>query len=161
LREILFRGKRMDNGEWVEGYYASIGKYHYILTGRLELVPYLGFEHFLVNPDTVGQFTGLTDENGVKIFEGDIIKWKYLCNDHLVYQVVYEKGTAGFVTRRNFNNRDGIDCYSDSVFDDDGDMSEVIGNIHDNPELLEVNSNERKSNTAEHTAKMVWAYRKR
>lgn len=45
-------------------------------------------------------------------------------------------------SKRNFNNRDGIDCYSDSVFDDDGDMSEVIGNIHDNPELLEVSKND-------------------
>lgn len=140
-REIIFRGKRIDNGEWVEGF-------PYITHGGEHQIRYYDSESNIENcshtviPDTVGRFTGLTDRNGVKIFEGDIIKWKYLCNDHLVYQVVYEKGTAGFVTRRNFNNRDGIDCYSDSVFDDDGDMSEVIGNIHNNPELLEVSKND-------------------
>lgn len=70
MREILFRGKQIDNGEWVEGYYVPIGEYHYILTGRLALVPYLGFEHFLVNSETIGRFTGLTDKSDVKIFEG-------------------------------------------------------------------------------------------
>ena len=143
-REILFRGKRTDNGEWVKGFYVCVPDTHYIMTGKFDSLTngIINSEAYKVDPDTVGQFTGLTDRNGVKIFEGDIIKWKYLCNDHLVYQVVYEKGTAGFVTRRNFNNRDGIDCYSDSVFDDDGDMSEVIGNIHDNPELLEVSESD-------------------
>ena len=143
-REILFRGKRTDNGEWVKGFYVCVPDTHYIMTGKFDSLTngIINSEAYKVDPDPVGQFTGLTDRNGVKIFEGDIIKWKYLCNDHLVYQVVYEKGTAGFVTRRNFNNRDGIDCYSDSVFDDDGDMSEVIGNIHDNPELLEVSESD-------------------
>lgn len=143
MREILFRGKRV-NGTWKYGSYVE----HYGST-QIYLkdgVDTDGFDRYHVDPDTVGQFTGLTDKNGRKIFEGDIIKWKYLCNDHLVYQVVYEKGTAGFVTRRNFNNRDGIDCYSDSVFDDDGDMSEVIGNIHDNPELLQGKEKEVSGN---------------
>ncbi|HCS01093.1 MAG TPA: hypothetical protein DIV52_01585 [Ruminococcaceae bacterium] len=142
-REIIFRGKRIDNGEWLFGDLRHIfhGEYrtHIVDNSNGLNNGVCGLE---VDSSTIGQFTGLTDKNGRKIFEGDIIKWKYLCNDHLVYQVVYEKGTAGFVTRRNFNNRDGIDCYSDSVFDDDGDMSEVIGNIHDNPELLEVSKND-------------------
>lgn len=142
-REILFRGKRVDNGEWIFGDFRHIfhGEYrtHIVDNSNGLNNGVCGLE---VASSTVGQFTGLTDKNGRKIFEGDIIKWEYLCNDHLVYQVVYEKGTAGFVTRRNFNNRDGIDCYSDSVFVDDGDMSEVIGNIYDNPELLEVSGNE-------------------
>lgn len=90
MREILFRGKRMDNGEWIKGYYAPIGEYHYILTGRLELVPYLGFEHFLVNPDTVGQFTGLTDKNGVKIFEGDIIEFNDPYDGKSIHVVVQD-----------------------------------------------------------------------
>lgn len=97
--EILFRGKRVDNGEWVEGYYASIGEYHYILTGRLELVPYLGFEHFLVNPETIGQFTGLTDRNGVKIFEGDIVNY----NGEPGY-VGFDKENAEFL----FSSKHGV-----------------------------------------------------
>ena len=134
MREILFRGKRVDNGEWVEGYYASIGEYHYILTGRLELVPYLGFEHFLVNPDTVGQFTGLTDRNGTKIFEGDVIEYTDGCNDWLG-AVKYASDDAQFFVRFIGGDVESFDnLYS-------GDF-EVIGNIYDNPELLEVSGNE-------------------
>ena len=129
-REILFRGKRIDSGEWVEGYYVPIGEYHYILTGRLELVPYLGFEHFLVNLETVGQFTGLTDCNGVKIFDGDIVNYNgepgYVGFDkeNAEFLIFFSKWTAGF----------------DSIYCDR--YAEVIGNIYDNPELLEVSSDE-------------------
>lgn len=133
MREILFRGKRMDNGEWVEGYYAPIGKYHYILTGRLELVPYLGFEHFLVNPDTVGQFTGLTDKNGVKIFEGDIVRY-----GDTIHRVVFEQrnGTAYFGLVYAACETLPFGHYQDLK------QIEVIGNIYDNPELLEVNESD-------------------
>lgn len=151
MREILFRGKRMDNGEWVEGYYVPIGKYHYILTGRLELVPYLGFEHFLVNPDTVGRFTGLTDRNGVKIFEGDIIRWhdntelsvggqiaevcfgKYRDADS-AFDDVY---AIGFYLRTS-----GGECVTICWLDEYQNDFDIIGNIYDNPELLEVSKNE-------------------
>ena len=133
MREILFRGKRMDNGEWVEGYYAPIGKYHYILTGRLELVPYLGFEHFLVNPDTVGQFTGLTDKNDVKIFEGDIVRY-----GDTIHRVVFEQrnGTAYFGLVYAACETLPFGHYQDLK------QIEVIGNIYDNPELLEVNESD-------------------
>ena len=131
MHEILFRGKRVDNGEWIKGYYASIGKYHYILTGRLELVPYLGFEHFLVNSEAIGRFTGLTDCNGVKIFEGDIIKYF----DDWIGKIEYDSDSALFTVSfvdGDYDNFWRISC---------GDC-EVIGNIYDNPELLEVSKSD-------------------
>ena len=72
MREILFRGKRADNGEWVEGTLYQIGKEQnpfIMLVNRCA-------ESHEVDPATVGQYTGLTDKNGTKIFEGDIVKIK-------------------------------------------------------------------------------------
>lgn len=133
MREILFRGKRKDNSEWVYGNYAvtdNNGKQHFIFQNK-------AFE-FDVVPETVGQYTGITDDNGKKIFEGDIlgitnddpdydyITKVYLDCDTLCVDVQgqdYDYTSIGFAIE---------------IWDDECDQVEVIGNIYDNPELLEV-----------------------
>lgn len=126
MREILFRGKSEDNGEWVYGYYACIGKHHYILTGKLNLIGAVNFEHYLVIPETVCQFTGLYDKNGKKIFEGDIVRDTETSD---VGAICFETNTATFVIE--------FDSIIVNFYDYNNSDVEVIGNIHDNHELLE------------------------
>ena len=137
MREILFRGKRTINGDWVEGNLFIPVKHDIptqILIGtNIYRIPYD------VIPETVGQYTGLTDKNGKKVFEGDIVKWDYPCNSEHFYQVKYDGGCACFTTSR-IHNSDVIDC----IFDNDGNHCEVIGNIHDNPEMMK--ERDRRSN---------------
>lgn len=127
MREILFRGKRIDDGEWVEGFYVSLGsKDDHILTGKLSIVGFaFVYEHHPVIHKTVGQYTGLTDKNGVKIFEGDIVE-SALC----LYVVVWSNANAMFCLR------DPASKVSYDFFSYFGDYLTVIGNIHDNPELI-------------------------
>ena len=139
MREILFRGKRTDNGEWIKGYLLGdeiTGQYFIHASGNsVNESPKVGEEgvlHFLafeVIPETVGQWTGLKDKNGKQIFEGDIIKgaWKtrlkvYFDDVCLQFRV---RKIESAVSR-------SIDYYCGR------DGYEIIGNIHDNPELMEV-----------------------
>lgn len=123
MREILFRGKRKDNGEWVEGSLIK-AKAENNKDALYLIAPFtmFAFDVQEVIPETVGQYTGLTDKNGTKIFEGDIIK------------AMMDYGPAGFYERIvpiKWLNNVG---YQWQYFDIS--TIEVIGNIHDNPELL-------------------------
>lgn len=123
MREILFRGKRVDNGEWVEGdlrhgNYFGGDKTVYIVQNEVYTV------NIPVIPETVGQYTGLTDENGTKIFEGDIV--------NLLYSDFYGQDRCGKFVYDDMTNTDIIFRIETSH------AIEVIGNIHDNPELLGV-----------------------
>ena len=148
-REILFRGKRIDTGEWVYGLLMIMwGQYH-IINPKDENTAHP------VDPATVGQYTGLTDKNGVKIFEGDIVAWRredILLNGHYMAYGYGDNGykygsefvvrwlESGFMLCRkndglpNTPNGNGkIDNYA---FWNYHRFLEVIGNIHDSPSLL-------------------------
>ena len=138
MREILFRGKRKDNGEWVYGNYAVTDnneKQHFIFQNK-------SFE-FEVNPKTVGQYTGLIDKNDKKIFEGDILKPDYDNNSY--YRVTWDSGKLHLnIEEYCFNDSEGKALWSwceniaDYQINGCVDNCEIIGNIYDNPELLEV-----------------------
>lgn len=121
-REILFRGKRKDNGEWVEGFYFENFDKCYIMSTKYLDNPITKFI-FEVIPETVGQYTGVTDKNGRKIFEGDIVREF----GGETYQGCYEIDNVLIVKIPDMllNFVIGYDC-----------EREIIGNIHDNPELL-------------------------
>ena len=129
MREILFRGKRIDNCEWVTGFYV-----HYDDTkdNHKDDCDYIvgihtgeHFPFFEVIPETVGQYTGLTDKNGKKIFEGDILTAHFVSNRYKQqFEVIFEKGIFFFDNK----------CVKVPVWDIYS--LKVIGNIHDNPELL-------------------------
>lgn len=135
MRKILFRGKRVDNGEWVYGDLL-----------RMHGVPYIypdpapnGWNDYEVIPDTVGQFTGLLDKNGKEIYEGDVLSVLYnLSLERENVCVVY--GGAGEHTPGFYFSDDGTtDPYHTWDFRDFVNDVEVIGNIHNNPELMKQN----------------------
>ena len=136
MREILFRGKMADNveGEWVEGFYVIIASENYcIFTGKIVLTQGgIGYEYFKVDSETVGQYTGLTDKNGTNVFEGDIVKYcKEYGEEAREIGIVYWCDGAFWV--ESVQDKDDVGLLGVRV----DYQLEVIGNIHDNPELLE------------------------
>ena len=125
MREILFRGKRIDNGEWVQGYYFKIWDEHYICWGTTNGE----VNKLLVIPETVGQYTGLKDNNGVKIFEGDIVRYGYTVT-YIDGQDSNNLGmNVGFYTQR-----DDFESWAQM---EAGGEYEIIGNIYETTEPLE------------------------
>ena len=124
MREILFRGKRRDNGNWI------IGSFH-SRCGECFIIPLpIVTSQSKVIPETVGQFTGLTDKNGKKIFEGDICRVSRPCV--ITYgHIEFKNGCFWFADY----GPGGLLRLCDVRMN--GFTIEIIGNIHDNPELLE------------------------
>lgn len=133
MREILFKAKRKDNGKWVEGYYRRIPCMgmleHYIMPRN----PKNRMEQYAIDPDTLCQYTGLTDKNGRKIWENDIVQaWSEGSNAigkvirrvdglYIMYPAYQKKEFWGLYPNKNGKT-----------------TVEVIGNIFDNAGLLEV-----------------------
>lgn len=127
MREILFRGRTVKE-QWAYGLLAHIGNAWYISNKAGVATAYE------VIPSTVGQYTGLKDKNGTKIFEGDIVQTnKFFLSVGLnaKYVIEYDVKIACFIGTMQKG------CIKHfTTFQNDSDQFEVIGNIHDNPELL-------------------------
>ena len=166
MREILFRGKRCDNAEWVQGFYVRADHHwhkhgihkDWIICGASANGGWFALHNkYAVKSGTVGQFTGLTDKNGKKIFEGDIIKTRRSGTRIEKLKGYYGYDSEGYPQKipgydgvSEYSYSCQIDCYAKVEYDpmnggfylNGGDMfvgaicNEVVGNIHDNPELL-------------------------
>lgn len=168
MREILFRGKRLNNGEWVKGFlvkdtefYGNPDCHDYIVNHKHPSGCFGSDVYFEVDPATVGQYTGLQDKDGKKIFEGDIVKCEHSFFEMTTKRFeekkirksygkeVIEVELGGFrcFYWRNYvvsfhdgriKLQNGSDCHCGVKWSYIYNHKiEVIGNIHDNPELLE------------------------
>lgn len=139
MREILFKGKRQDNNEWIEG--CLIRVYKRICRAVYQPHEYAiqSAEEWIAPPfviaETVGQYTGLTDKNGKKIFEGDIVRYRPedWCEpiQSVVEYCADKWNYPAFDLKDHDYEANGLQCAHE-----EGIGLEVIGNIHDNPELL-------------------------
>lgn len=132
MREILFKAKRKDNGKWFEGYYQK----RYDLLGNEEHLifhadSYNVWEYAEIDPETLCQFTGLTDKNGKRIWESDVV-WLVYDGEEYIYQIVWDNSELDFKATNGEENYGSNFEYLLCC-----DEIEVIGNIFDNPELLQ------------------------
>lgn len=143
MRKIKFRGKTL-SGEWVYGSLIKLDIGYIILTNEVTVtsnesdernaVIFSADEIAAVNPETVGQFTGLLDKNGTEVYEGDVVRFTYTYEKRGYYTIV-SNTYIGIITLNKFYHScimNGKDEYHIENIRN----GEVIGNIHDNPELL-------------------------
>lgn len=127
MREIKFRGKRLDNGEWVDGFVLFKQDKSEAVIAKLTDTESVCEN---VDPDTVGQFTGLLDKNNSEIYEGDVVVLrrgvKHISNTQTIEWCSHASAFVRVV--------DDMDAHF--ISEADMGLYEVIGNIHDNPELL-------------------------
>lgn len=144
MREILFRGKRVDNGEWETGYYVR-ANYHWhkhgihkdwIVTGACSNGGWFALHgRYPVIAETVGQYTGLEDKNGKRIFEGDICRFSKWSRGKPCWIGEVQYAHQQFIISGGANE----ECELPFVLQLSRfipECIEVIGNIHDNPELI-------------------------
>ena len=125
-REIKFRGKRIDTGEWVYGYYYSECGNTYIIENRQKEDMAKRNIPFRVKADTIGQYTGLEDRNWKEIYEGDTVGYRFTDSSFVTGKVVWWGARCGFYIRTREN-----DYYELT------EHCQVIDTFSDNPELLE------------------------
>lgn len=134
-REIKFRGKRLDNGEWLYGYYFVNRGKHFIVTDGIAPAGNT-FRDYEVDPETIGEYTGSKDKHDKEFYEGDIVKAPLL--DPILFDVLADAfceaeiklNKGAFVVSYYKQN---LNIYLIDL----QDKIEIIGNIYDNPELLE------------------------
>ena len=136
MREIKFRGKRVDSGKWVVGNYIQKNNPQIEEpTFWYALIQDMASDYYEVTPETIGQYTGFKDINGKEIYEGDIIQIPddydiYGMNAGEIYEVIFSHGGFRMKAKHNKNSK--------GYYLDDNNSDEIIGNKFDNPELLEV-----------------------
>lgn len=145
MRTIKFKGKSLDSGEWIGGYYYKECDNTYIIEDRQNYSMLNRNEAVLIDPATVCQFTGLLDKNGVEVYDGDVLRsdeypYSQIENDERDYYfavIYYCKGDASFLVRRIKNPETSIGGLSrdypfpDNVTQEEMADFEVIGSIHD------------------------------
>ena len=148
MREILFRAKRIDNGAWVYGDLIRMGDRAFIANGWIiegtteDFTAFDCDKLYEVDPNTIGQYTGLNDANEKQIFEGDFVRLKSVTNGKkktlLKGVVKYENGAfCVHISMHKHQTKGLLSGFTDSFHaDGEGMFCEIIGNTHDNPEFL-------------------------